>query len=290
MNSIQTIRIEDPEYPELLRHISSPPSMLYYRGILAKPQKRMLAVVGTRRMSVLGRRACDAIIPPLSVAGYVIISGLAYGIDTCSHAAALDARGITWTVLANGVDDNSIYPRENLPLVYRIIESGGCVFSEFPPGTTPRKEYFPQRNRIVSGMSHGVLVIEAPLQSGAMITAFQALNENREVLAVPGPITHPTFEGTNMLLKKGAHVVTCANDVFDVFGDEQPEPQETVGMPDNFSEEERIILACIATDPLHIDTIAERANLDIRTVHSTLGSMELKGIVISAGSGQYVKK
>lgn len=289
MNSIQTIRIDDTEYPELLRHISSPPSTLYYRGILTKPQGRMLAVVGTRRMSVLGRRACDAIIPPLSAAGYVIISGLAYGIDTCSHVAALDACGITWVVLANGVDDNSIYPRENLQLVHRIIESGGCVFSEFPPGTTPRKEYFPQRNRIVSGMSHGVLVIEAPIQSGALITAFQALNENREVLAVPGPITHPTFEGTNLLLKKGAHVVTCANDVFDVFGDEPPSKQEVV-IHDNLSEEERIIIACIATEPLHLDAIAERANLDIRTVHSTLGNMELKELVISAGNGQYVKK
>lgn len=286
--SISTVCSEDPDYPALLRHISSPPKLLYYRGSLPIRAHRILGVVGTRRMSVIGRRSCEAIVPALARAGYAIVSGLAYGLDTHAHEQTLANKGLAVGVLANGLDDESIYPRENRPLVHRIIESGGCVLSEFPPGTSPRREFFPQRNRIVAGMSHGVLVIEAPEKSGTLITAFCALHENREVLAVPGPITHPTFSGTNILLKKGAHVVTCANDVFEVFGDEPPEAHTLFGLNTQLSDCERRICAVIATDPLHCDDIAQRTNLDIRTVHSTLGSMELKGVIQSDGYGRFV--
>lgn len=290
MSDIKTIHFDDDGYPPLLRQSARPPKLLYYRGSLPLPAGRILAVVGTRRMSVIGRRSCEAIVPALARAGYTIVSGLAYGLDTHAHLQTLANKGIAIGVLANGLDDESIYPRENRPLVHRIIESGGCVVSEFPPGTTPRREFFPQRNRIVAGMSHGVLVIEAPEKSGTLITAFRALHENREVLAVPGPITHPTFAGTNRLLKLGAHVITSADDVFNVFGDSFDRTEGERIDTGSLSEHERCILACVEREVFHSDEIADQTNLDIRTVHSTLGMLELKGIVRSEGNGRYTKK
>lgn len=288
-DEIKTIQLDDPAYPELLRQSFCPPKLLYYRGSLDFPKRRILAVIGTRRMSMVGRRSGEMIIPPLARAGYTIVSGLAYGMDTVAHSTTLAAHGVTLAVLANGLDDASIYPRENLPLVHHIIASGGCVLSEFPCGTTPRKQFFPQRNRIVAGLCHGVLVIEAPEKSGALITAFRALNENREVLSVPGPITQETCGGTNLLLKLGAHVVTCAQDVLHVFGDDIRDRQEQMHLPELSPDEQRIV-ECVRAEALHLDEIAERTKLDIRIIHSTLGAMELKGLIQSMGNGRFIKK
>ncbi|MBI4252652.1 DNA-protecting protein DprA [Candidatus Uhrbacteria bacterium] len=290
MDTIKTIHIDDPEYPALLRQSACPPKTLYCRGSIPLPLGRILGVVGTRKMSVIGRRSCEAIIPSLARAGYTIVSGLAYGVDALAHQQTVDNKGIAVGVLANGLDDESIYPRENRPLVHRIIESGGCVLSEFPAGTRPRREFFPQRNRIVAGMSHGILVIEAPEKSGTLITAFRALHENREVLAVPGPITHPTFAGANRLLQLGAHVITSAEDVFNVFGDSLLSKDGERVDPDSLSEQERVIFECIAREVFHLDEIADQTKLDIRTVHSTLGTMELKGLIQSMGNGRFIKK
>lgn len=287
--SIRTISLDDSSFPALLQQIAAPPDRLYYRGSLEYSQKRILAVVGTRRMSSIGKRACEMLVPPLARAGYTIVSGLAYGVDTLAHRLTLDAGGTTVAVLANGLDDESIYPQENRVLLHRIIDQGGCVFSEYPPGTTPRKEFFPQRNRIVAGMSHGVLIVEAPEKSGALITAFRALNENREVLAVPGPITHETFGGTNLLLKLGAYVVTSPRDVLHVFGDDIDEEREHSRVHD-LTEYERKIMDTIRDEEKHLDQIAESTALDIRVVHSTLGMLELKGLIYSTGNGCYVKK
>lgn len=289
MNDIRTLALDDPDAPPLLRHIASPPQMLFYRGSLDFPKERILAVVGTRRMTSIGRRVCELLIPPLAHAGYTIVSGLAYGVDTLAHRLTLEAGGITVGVMANGLDNESIYPQENRALIERMIEQGGCVFSEYPSGTTPRKEFFPQRNRIVAGMSHGVLVIEAPEKSGALITAFRALHENREVFAVPGPITHETFAGTNLLLKLGAHVVTHPRDVFNVFGDADGKEQEHPQIL-QLTDTERAILACVHDEERHLDEVAEQTNLDIRVVHSTLGMLELKGLIHATGNGCYIKK
>ncbi|MEK7122556.1 MAG: DNA-processing protein DprA [Patescibacteria group bacterium] len=286
---MNTLTIDDEQYPALLREIAVAPKRLYYRGSLDFPKERILAVVGTRRMTSLGKRACEMIVPPLARAGYTIVSGLCYGLDTLAHRLTLEHGGITVGVIASGLDDESIYPQENRGLIERMIEQGGCVFSEYPPGTRPQKYFFPQRNRIVAGMSHGVLVVEAPERSGALITAFRALNENREVFAVPGPITHETFGGTNLLLKLGAHVVTESADVFHVFGDDVDTEKEHPSIKNLTSEEQKII-DCVRDDEMHLDHIAERTQLDIRVVHSTLGILELKGLIYSAGNGCYIKK
>ncbi|MDP2630927.1 MAG: DNA-processing protein DprA [Candidatus Uhrbacteria bacterium] len=286
------IREDDIRYPSLLKNSKHYPKLLYYRGELPSESQPRIAIVGTRLMSVYGQRVVEMLVPPLVRAGYATVSGLAYGIDTCVHKVTLEADGVTHAVLGCGINDENIYPLQNRPLAHAIIDHGGCMLSEFAPFTSPRREFFPMRNRIVAGMCKGVIVIEAPEKSGALITAFIALDENREVFAVPGPITHRNTKGTHMLLRLGAHVVTCAEDVLRVFGDDI-ESQKTFSRSQrhaiNLLPEEEKILACFGEDPVHIDTIAEQSCLDIRTINSTLGIMELKGFVKNVGQMKYVR-
>ena len=281
---IKKIKLGDPDYPELLSQIYDPPSEIYVQGTLQKKEKLPLAIVGTRKSSSYGSKLAKEFAFSLAKAGFSIISGLALGIDGFAHQAALDAGGKTIAVLGSGL--KVVYPSAHKKLAQKIIENGGAIVSEYPPETTPRKEFFPARNRIIAGLSLGVLVIEAPKISGALITARLALEEGREVMAIPSDIWRKSAEGSNELLKKGAKIITCPEDVLDVFNleakalvDKEKKQLET--------KEEKMIFEALKDEPQDIDKIAEKTGLPISIVSSTLTQLEAKDIVKKIGPRLY---
>ncbi|PIR71606.1 MAG: DNA-protecting protein DprA, partial [Candidatus Nealsonbacteria bacterium CG10_big_fil_rev_8_21_14_0_10_37_25] len=203
MDEIKTINIQDKNYPKLLKEIKDPPEILYVRGEIL-PDDSFFAVVGTRMASSYGKQVALEIAGDLAEAGLTIVSGMAPGIDTFCHQATLERKGRTIAVLGTGLDEKSIYPQSNLKLAEKILKTGGALISEYPPGTPGSKFTFPQRNRIISGLSLGVLVVEAKQKSGALITAHHAFSQNRKVFAVPGPIHSSNSKGPHYLIKKGA--------------------------------------------------------------------------------------
>lgn len=211
---INLITIQDENYPKLLKEIYAPPAALYVRGCLSPKDELSLGIVGTRRLSSYGQQITPIITSELSKSGITIVSGLAKGIDTIAHKAAIENKGRTIAVLGSGVDKKSVYPAINKHLSEQIIQNGAVV-SEFPINTEPLAQNFPQRNRIISGLCLGILVIEAPEKSGAMITAKDALEQNREVFAVPGHILSPNSLGPNNLIKMGAKLVNQASDILE---------------------------------------------------------------------------
>jgi len=214
---ISRVDINDPEYPRILKEIYDPPQGIYIRGNIEILNKSGLAVVGTRKATAYGIKATEEIIKNLPP-GLVIVSGLALGIDTVAHRAALKKNIPTIAVLGSSVDDQSIYPRENAKLAYEIIAKGGAIISEYEPPSPPQKQNFPARNRIISGLSKAVIVIEAPEKSGALITAKCALEQNREVYALPGNVFSENSQGTNNLIKQGAHPITSFKEVIEEIG------------------------------------------------------------------------
>lgn len=275
----------DAPYPALLREISDPPQALFCRGDLSALRKP-LAVVGTRKMSFYGKQATEKIVPPLASGGISIVSGLALGIDTAAHIAALRAGGHTVAVLGSGLDDPSIYPGTNRMLAKEIIAAGGALISEFPPGAPSLKHHFPIRNRIIAGMSLGTLVVEADIDSGSLITARSALDENRDVFAVPGDIFRSSSRGGNNLIKMGAQAVDSAEEIAAVLGIKIMDEQSRLpAIPE--SPEEAALLLCLKKDPLHIDALAKEAKLDISAVSATLTLLEMKGAVRHLGGMHY---
>lgn len=209
------INIKDKNYPPLLKEIPDPPQELYIWGKLKKSEKYPLAVVGTRKVSNYGKQATLELVTELAKTGLTIISGLALGVDGISHQAVLDVNARTIAVLGSGFDH--LYPKEHIKLSNDIVKSGGAVIAEYPPDTKPTQKTFPARNRIIAGLALGVLVIEAPMRSGALITARHALEQNRDVFAVPGSIYNKNSAGTNNLIKMGAKPVTDQNDILESF-------------------------------------------------------------------------
>lgn len=224
-DEIQILSFPDPLYPHLLTQIPKYPQTLYYRGdisLLTAPN--LLAVVGSRKASTYGKEACERILSPLAEQDIILVSGLAYGIDSFAHSISVRAKKPTIAVLGCGIDDASIYPRSNLGLAHEILQTGGLIISEYKPGTPPHPSQFPARNRIIAGLCMATLVIQAAKRSGSLITARLALEGGREVLAVPGPITDVSCEGTNMLLRDGATPVLTSTDIFQIF--EIPEEKQ----------------------------------------------------------------
>ena len=282
---VQILTWHDDLYPAHLKEIYDYPPILYIRGKLTAADEWSMAVVGTRRATAYGRQVTEEIVTDLAHNNITIVSGLARGIDSVAHQAALDAGGRTIAVLACGLD--VIYPAENLNLARRIIENGALI-SEYPLGIKPKPEHFPRRNRILSGISLGVLVTEAGEGSGALITADLALEQNRDVLAVPGSIFSPASRGTNNLIKEGAKLVQNCQDVLEELNlravAQQLEFKEII--PE--SETESALLKRLSAEPTHIDSICVESGLPIATVSSTLAMMELKGLVRSVGNMSYV--
>ena len=280
----------DPDYPPLLREIADPPLVLYVhgdRGQLARPQ---IAVVGSRNPTPLGRQNATAFARVLSEAGLVVTSGLALGIDGSAHRGALEAGGTTIAVAGTGLD--RVYPARHRELAHAIVASGALV-SEFPIGTPPRAEQFPVRNRIISGMSLGVLVIEAALQSGSLITARLAGEQGREVFALPGSIHSPLARGCHALIRQGAKLVETAEHVLEELGPLVRVSTEAVASSradapahQQTAPTETLLLDCLGYDPMHIDDLIDRSGLTADTVSSILLQLELRGLVL-AGPGGY---
>ena len=283
---VRLLTWEDEDYPYNLRHIDNPPFLLYVRGRLKPEDEWSLAVVGTRRASVYGREATRYLVEPLSQSGITIVSGLARGIDSLAHRAALDAGGRTIAVLGSGVD--VIYPPEHKKLAQAVVENGALV-SEYPLGTPPEGVNFPPRNRIISGLSKGVLVVEAGEHSGALITARFALEQGREVFAVPGSIFYKTCRGVNRLIRDGeAKLVLSVEDILEELNftllKERQEVREVIPA----DEKESLLLRHLSSEPVHIDELCRTTGLSISEVSSTLALMELKGMVHQVGGMHYV--
>ncbi|TSC95353.1 MAG: hypothetical protein Athens101410_603 [Parcubacteria group bacterium Athens1014_10] len=283
---ISLITIEDKDYPALLKEIYDPPVVIYYKGILKKDGEK-IGVVGTRKCTSYGLQATEKITGELVENGMEIVSGLALGIDTIAHSSALEKNGCTIAVLGSGIDEKTVYPPQNRDLAKKIIEKGGALISEYPCATPPLKQNFPLRNRIISGLSLGTLVIEAPYESGALITARCALEHNREVFAIPGNIYNRNSEGTNNLIKLGAHPVTSGKDILEALCLKQIiAPKDKKIIPRN--KEEKILLNFLSKEPIHIDKLVELSKLKTAIVTSSLALMEIENKVKNLGGMNYV--
>lgn len=281
---------EDNEnYPALLKEIPNPPAALYGKGPLLGEQflnhEISIGIVGTRRTTAYGLQATDVIVRDLVSAGAIIVSGLALGIDTKAHQTALDAEGVTIAVVGSGLDDSVLFPHENRKLMHRIIDSGGAVISEYPPFTKARREYFPMRNRILSGLSRGIVVIEAREKSGALITARFALEQNREVFAVPGSIFSSTSHGPNALIREGAKLVMSAKDVLDEFNIVYQDRARQVA--DVTEMEQSLII--LLEEPHSVDEMKRKLEMQTAEILATLSLLELKGLVRIMGVDIYQK-
>jgi DNA processing protein len=286
MLGASVITWEDDRYPPRLRQIHNAPPVLYIRGELLPQDEWAVAVVGTRRATPYGRQMVEEIAGDLGRSGITVVSGLARGIDSLAHRAALRAGGRTIAVLGSGID--IIYPSEHRDLAGKIAERGALV-SEYPLGTNPEAGNFPPRNRIISGLSLGTLVVEAGKRSGALITADYALEQGREVFALPGMATGEKSEGTNRLIQEGAaKLVLSVEDILEELNLTLVERHQEVRMLVPEDEREAQILKHVSTEPIHVDDIGQRTNLPISEVTSTLALMELKGMVRQVGGMNYV--
>ena len=286
--NIKIIKIEDMAYPKLLSNIYDPPQLLYYKGEISKQDEFSLAVVGTRKYTNYGKQAVEDITKDLVLSSITIVSGLALGIDALAHNAALEVNGRTIAVLGSGLDKQNIYPSSNRYLADKILATNGAIVSEFPIGTPPLRHHFPQRNRLISGLTLGVLIIEAGENSGALITAYHALEQNREVFAVPGTIYSPSSQGTNYLLKQGSHLVTSARDILEILDLKEVTSfmKSKKIIPE--TEEEKQIIVHLTNEPIHVDELIRLTKLDTAKINSTLTIMEMKGMVKNLGGMQYV--
>lgn len=274
------------DYPAYLKEIPNPPALLYVRGQLLQDDEWAVAVVGTRRLTAYGRQVTRDLVRGLVRSKVTVVSGLAKGIDSVAHKEALDNGGRTLAVLGCGPD--IIYPAENRKLAARIVAGQGAVISDYPMGTQPDGKNFPPRNRIISGLSLGVIVVEAGQRSGALITAKFALEQDREVFAVPGNITSPASKGTNKLIQQGAKLVSHVDDVLEELNLTMVPEHSAMQMVMPETAEEAAILAHLTHQPVHIDELTRLAELPSGLISSTLSMMELKGMVQQAGGMSFV--
>jgi DNA processing protein len=273
---VSCLTLDCPEYPTLLKQISHPPPLLYYRGRWVD-EPAAVAVVGSRRCTVYGREAARRLAGELALAGLTVISGLALGVDTAAHQGALAADGRTVAVLGCGLD--RCYPPSNTGLM-KAISGCGAVLSEFPLDTLPLPQHFPQRNRIISGLSLGTVVVEATAKSGALITANYALEQNREVFAVPGPVDSPYSRGCHRLLKEGARLVESCADILEEF---QMIPSAAAaaaaGSESSCTVDEENLLNLIPYQPLHMDELIRLSGFTAEQISALLLGLELKGLI-----------
>jgi len=285
------ITLQDPEYPALLRETADPPAALFVHGdpsLLALPQ---IAIVGSRNPTTSGKKTAKEFARHLASAGITITSGLAVGIDGASHQGALEAHGSTIAVTGTGLD--RVYPASHHALAKQIAQQGGALISEFPPGTPARAGHFPRRNRIISGLSLGTLVVEAAVQSGSLITARQATEQGREVFAIPGSIHNPLARGCHAIIRQGAKLVETAQDIIEELGPLlhtliSEEPRTEIPNSESHLEidaEYRQLLETIGYDPVSIDEIIAQSGLTAEAVSSMLLLLELEGFVSPAPGG-----
>ena len=284
---VRALHRPHPAYPARLREIDDAPPVLYVRGSWEPQDDWSVSVVGTRRATAYGRQAADELARDLAAHGVTVVSGLARGVDTIAHRAALDAGGRTVAVLANGLD--TVYPPENRGLAADVAEQGALI-TDYPLGTKPRAEFFPRRNRIMSGLSLGTLIIEGDVKSGAMITARLAGEQNREVFAVPGSIFSPQSRGPLALLRDGATPVTGVGDVLEALNLTMIGAQMDFGRAaPAATPAEQSLMDVLSREPQHIDEVVRGAGLAAAEVSATLALLELKGLVRDVGGMHYVR-
>jgi DNA processing protein len=287
---LKILTVEDKDYPENLKNIPDPPLVLYVKGELSLEDKYSIGIVGSRRASIYGLNNAQRFAFELAQKGFTIVSGMARGIDTYSHRGALKAKGRTLAVMGSGF--NQIYPPENEKLAEEIAQNG-AVISEFPIDTGPFRQNFPRRNRVISGLSLGVLVVEATRNSGALITADFALEQGREVFALPGKVDSGNSFGTNGLIKQGAKLVSCIEDVLEEFNIVvSPLPQKH-GIQNTIqadvNNEESFVYGLISDQPLPLDEIIEKTNMNVPEISAMLLKLEMKKLIRQLPGKQFIR-
>ena len=267
-----------------MRHIFDPPPLLYVWGNAEILAKDCFAIVGTRAHTDYGKRSAEDLTRAVARAGFAIISGMALGIDSIAHMTALEEKAPTIAVLGGGLSEQRWYPPQNRKLAHRILDAGGALISEQEPDVRAQIFTFPKRNRIISGMSKGVLVVEGDIKSGTMITAKAALDQGRDVFAVPGPMYASKSEGTNYLIQRGAQLVMRAEDILEAYGIYLPQQQEVKAS----NPAEAKILAALAGDPLSMDQIIRTSGLEASVATATVMVMEVNKKVRNLGNGKFV--
>lgn len=284
---IEVIILNSAEYPSILKEIPSAPPLFYIRGNKRALNTSCIGIVGTRKISAYGKAVCSELVSNLVNSRLTIVSGLAFGVDAEALQVATSLSAPTIAVLATPLEDKNISPRSNFNLAQKIMEQG-CLVSEYPLGAETYKGNFPVRNRIISGLSVGTLVVEADLDSGSLITANFALEQNREVFAVPGPIFSDVSRGTNNLIKKGAKLVASAADILQELNlDLTPVPEFIV--EEEISDAEQIIIDNLTREPIHIDDLTRQLAIPASEVSATLVMLEMKGRVKSLGGAKFAK-
>ncbi len=287
-DDIQILPLTHPDYPPLLKEISDPPTQLFIRGhVSALRSPHLLAVVGSRKASAYGRQCLSLIIDPVVRHGLSVVSGLAYGIDSLSHQLCLDHHVPTVAILGSGLDDAAIYPRRHVNLAHQIINDGGAVISEYPPGTPGLPAYFPARNRLIAGLAPATLVVQANTRSGSLITARLALDFGRDVWAIPGSINDTLSTGTNWLIQQGAKPILSAQDILDQY---QLSPAPASNKNPHLTPEQQQVLRLLTTTPQHIDDIVEQANQPANAISVTLMELELINAAHHVGGMKYTLK
>lgn len=281
--------LDDERYPTLLTQIPDPPPLLYIKGEILPMDDKALAIIGTRKATTYGQKVTERIAIALANSGVTIVSGLARGIDATAHKFTLKSGGRTIAVLGNGIDQ--VYPRENKKLADEIVKyEQGALITEYPLGTPPNAKHFPSRNRIISGLSLGVLVVEAPEGSGALLTAHNAAEQGRDVFAIPGNISSPNSRGTNQLIQDGAKLVMYPHDILDELDIQLQtvQTQQVVREVAPTTDLEAQMLEVIKLEAWHVDDIAIKLNLDIKDVSAALLMMKLKGLVDETSPMMYM--
>ncbi len=290
-NGRRILRLDDPHYPPLLAQISDAPPLLFVHGNVEALSQPQLAVVGSRNPTPLGEETAQQFARTLAGAGLIITSGLALGIDAAAHRGALAGKGQTLAVFGTGPD--RIYPARHRDLAHAIIDGGGTLVSEYAPGTPPLPGHFPRRNRIISGLALGTLVVEAALRSGSLLTARSAVEQGREVFAIPGSIHNPLARGCHRLIRDGAKLVETAQDILEELAPQLravlAEESMSAGGEFILDADYRRLLDCIDFAPTAVDILVERSGLTADAVSSMLLLMELEGYVASAAGGGYAR-
>ena len=284
--NISLLTWETEKYPSYLREIPNPPPLIYYQGEILEQDRWAVAVVGTRRLTAYGRQVTKDLVAGLVQNNITVVSGLARGIDAIAHKTAVDLGGRTLAVLGSGLD--CIYPADNRTLAQEIAQGHGAIISEYGLGVQPEAKNFPPRNRIISGLSLGVIIVEAGTRSGALITTNFALEQDREVFAVPGNINSPASQGPNKLIQEGAKLVTRVEDVLEELNLHMVAERTAVQLVLPETAEEIALYTQLSGQPVHIDELSRATGLPSALVSSTLTLMELKGMVQQVGGMNYV--
>ena len=286
-DNIKKIEIAGFDYPERLKQIKSKPKKLYYSGDISLANQDCFAVVGSRRPSSYGKQACLDIVNQLVAAGFIIVSGIAPGIDTLAHQIVVEKRAKTIAVLGTGIDVKSFYPKANLKLAQKIIDNGGLIISEYPVGTAATKFTFPQRNRIIAGISLGILVIEAKLKSGSLITANYGFAQNKKVFAVPNSIYAQGSKGSNLLIKNGASLVENVEDILSKFPKLNLNFSSDKRTTEGETAEEKAILEALKNGALDLEKLSQKSKLSPAIIMSSIANLEIEDKIQDLGNNTY---